>query len=212
MAQYYAVERSSEYLAHYGVRGMKWGVRKAIERGNSKALARHYRKALNKLGKLDKKADINKQASIAKKYGKVAKIGLGVGASGLGISGISHLRQGSIARSFDSTTGNMWRALHPNKNWGYYNQENFVANNSAAKELHKKYFNQHWNLENNKSISAAIGVAGTGVGTIAGVRALAAKRHTTPGGHAKAVAERNEFQREMNKAFAGTKYGKKKRR
>lgn len=28
MSEYYAVRRSSEYLAHYGVKGMKWGVRK----------------------------------------------------------------------------------------------------------------------------------------------------------------------------------------
>ena len=28
MSSYYGVQRSSEYLAHYGVKGMKWGVRK----------------------------------------------------------------------------------------------------------------------------------------------------------------------------------------
>lgn len=42
MAEYYAVERSPEYLMHFGVRGMKWGIRKAINktgRPRSKAYA-----------------------------------------------------------------------------------------------------------------------------------------------------------------------------
>ncbi|MBO7452978.1 MAG: hypothetical protein J6U54_21815 [Clostridiales bacterium] len=52
MAQYYAVERSSEYLAHYGVRGMKWGVRRALKRGDGKALEKQYKKAAKKLLKL----------------------------------------------------------------------------------------------------------------------------------------------------------------
>lgn len=44
MAEYYAVERSPSYLAHYGVKGMRWGVRRAKERGDEKALGRHYKK------------------------------------------------------------------------------------------------------------------------------------------------------------------------
>ena len=52
MSEYYAVVRSTDHLAHYGVKGMKWGVRKAIARGNQKALDRHFRKAAKKLAKL----------------------------------------------------------------------------------------------------------------------------------------------------------------
>lgn len=52
MAQYYAVERSSEYLAHYGVRGMKWGVRKAIDRiGGNLRRSKQYMDAHKKLQK-----------------------------------------------------------------------------------------------------------------------------------------------------------------
>ena len=54
MAEYYGVVRSnSPELSHYGIRGMKWGVRKAIERGDDKALSRQYRKAQRKLRKLN---------------------------------------------------------------------------------------------------------------------------------------------------------------
>lgn len=50
MAQYYAVERSSEYLAHYGIRGMKWGIRKAIERsGGNRLRSKAYSDAQKKL-------------------------------------------------------------------------------------------------------------------------------------------------------------------
>ena len=62
----YAVERDGAYLAHSGVKGMKWGVRKAIERGNDRALSRQYRKAQKKLAKLEKRA------ASGKKYAKPA--------------------------------------------------------------------------------------------------------------------------------------------
>ena len=49
MSEYYAVQRSEEYLAHYGVRGMKWGVRKAVERGNGQGHSAAFNKAQAKL-------------------------------------------------------------------------------------------------------------------------------------------------------------------
>lgn len=73
----YAIERSDDYLAHYGVRGMKWGVRKAIASGNSARLSRQYAKASKKLAKLEKRA------TKAGKYRKRA-IGYGIGAAAAG--------------------------------------------------------------------------------------------------------------------------------
>ena len=69
MAQYYAVERSSEYLAHYGVRGMKWGIRRAIQRGDSAALSRQYQKAAKKLSKLS----LNANRGVQQRSYKAAK-------------------------------------------------------------------------------------------------------------------------------------------
>ena len=73
----YGVERSEEYLAHYGIRGMKWGVRKAIKSGNSAKLSRQYAKASKKLAKLEKRADNSK------KYVKRAAL-MGAGAAAAG--------------------------------------------------------------------------------------------------------------------------------
>ena len=71
---YYGVTRTDEYLAHYGIKGMKWGVRKAIESGNSARLGRQYRKAQKKLAKLEARANNGK------KYAKRAAA-LGAGAA-----------------------------------------------------------------------------------------------------------------------------------
>ena len=73
----YAIERNDEYLAHYGVRGMKWGVRRALKSGNSARLSRQYAKASKKLAKLEK------QAGKSKKYAKRAAL-LGAGAAAAG--------------------------------------------------------------------------------------------------------------------------------
>ena len=90
MPQYYGVARSSEYLAHYGVKGMKWGVRKALERGSDRALRRQRIKAekkLNKLIKLGTNKDKYKKRAIAYGLG-AAKLGglAAAGTSGVGIA------------------------------------------------------------------------------------------------------------------------------
>lgn len=94
MAQYYGITRTDEYLAHYGVKGMKWGVRKAIEKGDSKALKRHYEKALNKLNKLYNKANLVNQRIDRRSYGKLAALS----AAQAGISAASVKGLGIIER------------------------------------------------------------------------------------------------------------------
>ena len=86
MSEYYAVVRSGDYLAHYGVKGMKWGVRKAIEKGNEKKLDRQYKKAAKKLAKLNQRADVEVQTQKAVKLNKVAKTAGKIGAAGAGLA------------------------------------------------------------------------------------------------------------------------------
>ena len=77
--EYYGVASTptDDFIAHYGIRGMKWGVRKAIERGDERALSRQFKKAQKKLAKLEK------LGSSGKKYAKRAA-GYGVGAAAVG--------------------------------------------------------------------------------------------------------------------------------
>ena len=90
----YGVERSNEYLAHYGIMGMKWGVRKAIKSGNSAKLSKQYAKASKKLAKLEKRA-----ANSGKYAKRAAALGVGAAAAGglaaAGTGGISKLYRGA---------------------------------------------------------------------------------------------------------------------
>lgn len=88
----YAIERNPEYLAHYGIRGMKWGVRKAREMGGArgaKRLGRQYAKAQKKLAKLEK------QAGKSSKYARRAAL-MGAGAAAAG--GLAALGTGGAGR------------------------------------------------------------------------------------------------------------------
>jgi len=85
MSEYYGVVRTTDHLEHYGVKGMKWGVRKAIAYGNERILDRHFRKAVKKLRKLQ---DIG---SNSKKYAAKASA-YGAAAAGTGTIAISGLK------------------------------------------------------------------------------------------------------------------------
>lgn len=86
----YAIERNPDYLAHYGIRGMKWGVRKAIKSGNAAKLGRQYAKAQKKLAKLEKRAgNTGKYARRAALMGAGAAAAGGLAAAGTG--GVSRL-------------------------------------------------------------------------------------------------------------------------
>lgn len=94
MGKYYAIDRSSEYLAHYGIRGMKWGVRRAIARGNDRALTRHYKRAQRKLKQLDHESNWFVHDLKGRAWGRVAdsKSRIGKAASFLTAARIrSHL-------------------------------------------------------------------------------------------------------------------------
>ena len=97
----YAIERNGEYLAHYGIRGMKWGVRKAREMGGArgaKRLGRQYAKAQKKLAKLEKRA------ASGKKYARRAAL-LGAGAAVAG--GMTAPGTGSIMNKLAGRYGNV---------------------------------------------------------------------------------------------------------
>ena len=112
MNEYYGVPTTStsDYLAHYGVKGMRWGVRKAIERGNQRALDRHYAKAQRKLNKLYAKANpkalLKKADSLdrmSRKARMVGRVGLGAATVGTGLTaGVNHIYRPKSAKNIES--------------------------------------------------------------------------------------------------------------
>ena len=99
------------------------------------------------------------------------------------------------------------------------------ANNQYGQEMFKPNVTTYNNTPKTKAKGLtgaqllSIGLAAGGLGTAAYQtgKAIAAKHRTTAKGHAKAVAKRDAWKREMNEVFKGTAYDanratKKKRR
>ena len=82
MNEYYAVVRSADELMHYGVKGMKWGVRKALKKNNMSKLAYHYQRASRKRDILKDRTSRKDQKEEAKAYGTGGAALLGLGALG----------------------------------------------------------------------------------------------------------------------------------
>lgn len=85
MAQYYGVERSSSFIKHYGIKGMKWGVRKALKKHSEKKYLRQYRKAEKHLRRLEKRAN-NGAKYTRKAIAKGASTAASLGTVVLGIT------------------------------------------------------------------------------------------------------------------------------
>lgn len=76
MPEYYAIERSSEYLKHYGIRGMKWGIRRAIRvaaNGDKEKASKMMKKAYNKAALKLAKLSINANRGVMEQRYKKAK-------------------------------------------------------------------------------------------------------------------------------------------
>ena len=126
MNSYYAVERASDHLEHYGVKGMRWGVRKAITSGNDKALYKHYRKAAKKLAKLQRIGNNpGRSAAKAAAYG-VAAAGTGtiaIGGTGIaakamryGAAGLRTLNKAIIKPKFSNAFDSKGHIVRNNTN------------------------------------------------------------------------------------------------
>lgn len=242
MAEYYAVERSSEYLAHYGVKGMRWGVRKAIASGNTKRLDRQYKKAQKKLQKLNKRADVNIQKAIAEKYDKassgsriVGRVGLGLATAGMGSGALIRrvVNPGIRKKLHAQKEANLNEynlRLKNHFNTDYKDVKNAHEamradrgkievrlaneNNIAEQNAHDKYVKSakaERIADYTRNIGIGMAIGGYGHSAYSKIRANKARNRASVEGHKKAVSERDAWQREMNKAFAGTKYASKPR-
>ena len=218
--EYYGVASTptDDFLAHYGVKGMRWGVRKAIEKGNTKALSRHYAKAQKKLAKLNAKTDIGIQQAKADKLNKVEKRAAKIGATGAGTIAGLHL-----SSDISGVLGRIYarKALDARNKYrnSIENYDSIAAD--QARDLARTYehasdraYGRKSRIEGNfnpsvSGIGQMLGAAtigSLGAAAVAKGKAIAAKRRTTAEGHAKAVAKRDAWKKEMNSAFGGTKY------
>jgi len=202
MAKYYGVERSEEYLAHYGIKGMRWGVQKAKYKGNDKALARHYAKAQRKIQKYKDKMNIDKQKEAYNyHHGKFIRSGLVTsGAGAVGTGGLL----GALAMDKHQLPSNF--------------VDMFTVENGRTVRKLVPVYGKNINRDVLAGVGFASGVATLGAAAKSGYhagKALVAQYRSTKRGHAKTVQKYrpkvDEWQREMNKAFAGTKYANKPR-
>lgn len=228
MSEYYAVERTGDSLAHYGVRGMKWGVRKAIASGNTAKLGKQYKKAAKKLAKLEKRG------SMGKKYAKKAAIyGAGAaGAVGLGLAGTEGVAKGlrkigsGLAKSGSKlgtamenyngkgskhvkAAGKLLRGAGSGANSALGTAASSVRTWGRGTTKLPIYrfdngLNNGYTAQMYLKNGGAAKLAALGVG--AGLAAASAKN-----AYRAATAKKNrqkaaEFRSEMNKAFAGTRY------
>lgn len=193
---------TEDYLAHYGIKGMKWGVRKAIASGNAKALGRQYRKAQKKLAKLEKRA------SSGKKYAKRAAL-LGAGAAaagGLAAAGTQGVgtgirKLGGLAGRASSSVGNALMASKNKKlhNIGYTLNKGGAAANSGL--VKAGLSTEKWG--NNNSIGKALQTAGRNVSnndTTGIVRAV--NKGLTKTGHQQLVGQTDKLAKVSNNTFA----------
>lgn len=109
MAGYYAIERSGEYLCHYGIKGMRWRVRKAIRKGNERAYKRQYYKAAKHLERLEKQANNG-----AKYTRKAMRKGVGLAGS-IGTVALGVTAPEVLAYKAAVTGYNAYRAANTDK-------------------------------------------------------------------------------------------------
>ena len=191
--KYYAVERSGDSLKHYGVKGMRWGVKKAIAAGSDKKMARAYKKASKRLKKLQTRANIDAQKANVGVQAKKA-VRSGIATAGLGALTANAGKQ--FIKGVNTKTYSYSRGSGMTVKDGIYKARLIPGEASSNHFL---------------GVGAAT-AAGLGKTAYHAGKAIASKYRTTKKGHAKAVAKANAWKSEMNKAFAGTKYDANRKR
>ena len=206
MSEYYAVTRSTDYLEHYGVKGMKWGVKKARlvtledKQKGAKKLGKQFAKASKKLAKLEKRGANGKK--YAKRAAALGAAGAALGAAGA-LGSMENLQK--VKRGLDTVVGK--RAHLSPKGLRRGGPSDPIAR--AASDAGKGLVNYGaWGSKNLGSTGLSrhgairLGSMAAGAG-LAGAAGYNAYRAATAGRNRKKA---EQFRSEMKKAFAGTEY------
>ena len=221
-----SVGSNKDFFAHYGVKGIKWGVRNAIALGNQKRLDRHFAKAVKKLNKLqDKALHSGKYAAKAAGYGAAA-----AGAGALAIGGTGLVKKGmNVTGKAMETAGRKMLDSHKHGTLGTILTRTGHSVNKAgdavgtwgnlkSKPVYKKiaktvtdrvtgktktvfvYSQVGKRMSNDTKFRIGAGAAALGLG------ALAAKNAYTASNSRKYYDKASRFKTAMDDAFSGTKY------
>ena len=180
-------------------------------KGNEKRLARHYKKAARKLRALEWKANPEAQKKYANIQNKVAKVGLGVGLAGIGAAAGAHGIVHALQKKRSGIANDMLSTYAPSlgSNNAYEIYSAYQAAMSQAPKLDDVDRKLRKYRKNASKVTDIVTkVSGPALGIAAGSKIMAAnaKWRTTPKGHAKMVANRDAWKKEMKDAFKGTKY------
>lgn len=226
---------NDSFLMHYGVKGMKWGViRKKLSDVKYGARRKH---AEAKMKRLERNADLGVQQKRLNRNLKIAGAGLGTSMASLGahslqkvmsskklLNSSKNLANARIAeeqgRKLRDTAYNNWKtAANKQPRIPHHNLRNkySTANKEwwAAKNAFDDTTREHKALTDkidsgiskSKKLSYGIAGAGLGVAGVAAGRAALAAYRSSKRGHAKAVAKRDAYRKEMNQ-----RYGKRRSR
>lgn len=141
-----------DFLAHHGIKGQKWGVRRfqnpdgtltkagrlyyGFSDGATRKMSRQYNRGIRKLNKLAAKADIKTQKEAAEKYDRRAKTALKVAGVGAAIAGASagaeiggrDLRYQLLSRALKNSRNEEWKKRDLNSkeyrdNWLFWDDQ-----------------------------------------------------------------------------------------
>ena len=218
MNEYYGDLPYSESLAHWGVKGMKWGIRKARPVGSGVSKSFGYKRAEKKLARLQAKANSAELIKRANRLDKVSKgarvvgrVGLGAAAAGTAgtmvsrhvldpntISWANKLHD-TIRRTSDSMSKTMGQS------GGSTLQEIRDFNAKHHSDIDSEYANRMNKISNLNQISRGVqaggaGLAALGYGTAIGSKLRAnvlRKRAGNAQKMAKARKKASDFQKQM---------------